>query len=503
MRAPKLRKWSIIVFMVIAGVAVGVITLDREFSPLLRRQAVRMLSDRFDSEVEIRDFHASLWGLQVKGAGLTIRLHGRRDVPPLLSIDQFSADADILELLGKHWHIHKIEVEGLALQIPPKQERPSNVSVKGHGIPVAVDELVAQNSRLVLIPAKAGKDPHVFEIHRLVMKNLGKGRAASFQTSLTNATPPGEIQSGGTFGPWDKEDPSNTPVHGAYTFANADLGVFHGISGMLSSKGKYDGPLDTMQVSGETSIPDFTVSIAGHPVELTTQYQATVDGANGDTRLHPVIAKFGHSTLVCSGGVEKPANGKKGKEIKLRVVATEARLEDLLALAVKAKTPPMSGAVELKTDFDLPPGPQDISDRLRLKGDFIILHGRFAREAVREKIKALSRRGLGKPKDEDAGSDLSNMTGEFTLGDGLLRFSNLTFEVSGARVNLHGTYALKDEQFDLRGHLVLDAKLSQTTTGMKSWLLKAVDPFFRKNGHTMLPIKITGPRDKPSFGLDL
>jgi hypothetical protein len=502
MRVPALQRWSIIALVVILVVTAAVIILDREFSPLLRKQAIRMLSDRFDSEVEIRDFHASLWGLQVKGGGLVIRLHGRHDVPPLLSIEQFSADADILELLGKHWHIHKIEVKGLALQIPPRQDRPSDVSVKGHGIPVAVDELISENSRLVLIPSKPGKDPHVFDIHRLVMKNLGKGRAASFQTSLTNATPPGEIQSAGAFGPWDKEDPSNTPVHGTYTFAHADLGVFHGISGMLSSTGKYDGPLDTMQVEGETSIPDFVVSIAGHPVQLSTQYNATVDGANGDTLLHPVVAKFLHSTLICKGGVVKPGKGK-GKEIKLHVVATEARLEDLLALAVKAKTAPMSGAVKLNTDFDLPTGPEDISDRLRLKGDFIILHGRFARETVRDKIKALSRRGLGKPKDDDAGSDLSNLTGQFTLGDGILSFSNLTFEVSGARVNLHGTYALKNEQFNLHGHLILDAKLSQTTTGMKSWILKAVDPFFRKNGHTMLPIKITGSRDKPSFGLDL
>ena len=38
---------------------------------------------------------------------------------------------------------------------------------------------------------------------------------------------------------------------------------------------------------------------------------------------------------------------------------------------------------------------------------------------------------------------------------------------------------------------------------MKSFVLKAVDPFFRKDGQTELPIKITGQRDHPSFGLDL
>jgi hypothetical protein len=49
----------------------------------------------------------------------------------------------------------------------------------------------------------------------------------------------------------------------------------------------------------------------------------------------------------------------------------------------------------------------------------------------------------------------------------------------------------------------MQARLSQTTTGFKSFLLKAVDPFFRKNGKTVLPIKISGTREHPQFGLDL
>ncbi len=59
-------------------------------------------------------------------------------------------------------------------------------------------------------------------------------------------------------------------------------------------------------------------------------------------------------------------------------------------------------------------------------------------------------------------------------------------------------------QLDFRGKLRLDAKLSQTTTGMKSFFLKAVDPFFKgKDGGTVLPIKITGTKDQPKYGLDL
>jgi hypothetical protein len=57
---------------------------------------------------------------------------------------------------------------------------------------------------------------------------------------------------------------------------------------------------------------------------------------------------------------------------------------------------------------------------------------------------------------------------------------------------------------DFHGKLQMQAKLSQTMTGAKSFFMKAVDPFFKgKNGGSEVPIKITGPKDHPSFGLDL
>ena len=57
---------------------------------------------------------------------------------------------------------------------------------------------------------------------------------------------------------------------------------------------------------------------------------------------------------------------------------------------------------------------------------------------------------------------------------------------------------------DLRGTARLEAKLSETTTGFKSFLLKAVDPFFKKkNAGAVIPIKITGSQESPSFGLNI
>jgi hypothetical protein len=59
------------------------------------------------------------------------------------------------------------------------------------------------------------------------------------------------------------------------------------------------------------------------------------------------------------------------------------------------------------------------------------------------------------------------------------------------------------DMLDFHGALKLDAKLSQTMTGWKRWLLKPADPFFAKNGAgTFVKIKIDGSSHQPKFGLD-
>jgi hypothetical protein len=81
----------------------------------------------------------------------------------------------------------------------------------------------------------------------------------------------------------------------------------------------------------------------------------------------------------------------------------------------------------------------------------------------------------------------------------------LTFSVPGAGVQLAGAYGLTAETLDFTGKLLLDAKISETVTGYKSVLLKAVDPLFKqKDGSgSAIPIRIGGTRNAPDFGLDV
>jgi hypothetical protein len=334
------------------------------------------------------------------------------------------------------------------------------------------------------------------------MRDVGLDRAADFTAKLTIDTPPGDIDTKGKFGPWNADEPGDIPLDATYTFANADLGKFNGIGGLLHSTGKYGGPLEELGVQGETTTPNFTVTVGGHPMSLTTDYDATVDGTNGNTYLHPVNARLRNTFIVANGMVAKTPDNK-GREVLLDVVIDKGRIEDLLYLVVKAEKPLMTGSVRLNTKFDLNPGESDIIERLKLNGKFGVGAAQFTNKEVREKLESLSRRGQGHPEDEDAGSSISDLKGNFALGGGVLSFQQLTFSVPGASVQLSGKYGLKTEELDFHGHLILQAKLSQTQTGIKSFLLKPFDPFFRKGDKTSLPIKVTGTRDKPSFGLDL
>jgi hypothetical protein len=166
----------------------------------------------------------------------------------------------------------------------------------------------------------------------------------------------------------------------------------------------------------------------------------------------------------------------------------------------------MTGAAELRTKFDLPPGQAEFTDRLRLEGTFHISGAHFTNEKVQSKVDTLSLRSRGQPKEakDDIREDVfSEMNGIFKLSDGLLSFPRLHYEVPGTKVDLKGKYSLDGNEFDFHGKARMEAKLSHMVTGWKSVLLKPVDPFFSKHGAgTEVPVKITGTKSAPHFGLD-
>jgi len=353
------------------------------------------------------------------------------------------------------------------------------------------------------VPKKQGKEPLDFDIHDLVLKSVGADKPFDFHGSLTNAKPQGEIATRGTFGPWDVDEPGDTPVTGSYEFRDADLGPFPGIAGTLSSTGTYHGQLNEIEVAGKTDTPNFSLDPVGHPVPLHTDFSATVNGTDGDTYLHPVRATLGRSLIIAEGSVVRVPE-EQGHIIQLDINAPDARIQDILNLAVNSDKPLLTGPAKIKAKLLLPPGKQKVLQKMILDGQVGLEDAQWSSAKIRDKLASLSRHAEGQPENEEAGSSVSDLHGDFRLEKAILRFRTLRFSVPGALVDLTGNYDIREGHLDFRGQLRLQAKLSQTVTGKKSFFLKAVDPFFSKEGAgTLLPITITGTRDAPTLGVSV
>jgi hypothetical protein len=517
--APRRKRhpWRIVAVLAGAAVAVLLVAIAAVVpltSEAARQRLVAVLSDRLQGEVELSELRLRTFpSLRAEGSGLVIRHHGRHDVPPLISIAHFSAQGTLGGLLRRH--IALVTLEGLDIEIPPDRnrdnaqadeegeapERDAGNGSKSAARTLVIDELRSVNARLAIISSEQGKGPKVWSIHDLKMSTVGVERAMPFEATLTNAVPPGDIVTHGSFGPWQSPNPGATPLEGIFTFDKADLSVFNGIAGILSSRGNFGGDLARIDVHGETETPDFVVKTGGHPVLLRAKYHAIVDGTNGNTTLERIDASFLNTAIVAKGGVIG-VPGKEGRTTNLNVTIDKGRLEDVLKLAVKANNP-MTGALRLNTAFVLPPGDQDVVKKLRLNGRFSIAQGAFSNLDVQNKINELSHRGRGEDPQAAATRVSSNFKGTFRLGGGKLSIPDVTFDVPGAGVQLAGTYDLVPETLNFQGTLFTDAKISEMMRGYKRLLLKVVDPLFRREGGgAAIPIKITGKRDNPSFGLD-
>ena len=528
LRTVLLLTGSLLGLLLIAILIAGDIVLHRA-GPILKSKVIETLSTRFDSRVELAQFQVSaVKGFEVSGAGLKLYPNHLAMTDPLIQVDRFSFHAmNWHQLLKTPLYINRVQVSGLEIHLPPKNERANMPHLESQraegsggsksGIKILVGEILVDQARLVFDNNNPSKVPLTFEIHQLTLRSVGQGRAMKFHATLVNPRPLGNIDSTGDFGPFDAESPGDTPVDGSYSFTHADLSTIKGLGGMLASTGNYSGRLNNIEVDGETTTPDFSLSTAGHPMPLKTKFHAIVDGTNGDTRLEPVDAWLAQTHIVAAGDVVH-VPGQKGRDIRLQFTEGPGRIQDLLELAVKSTQPLMSGEVEIHASFDIPPGDESVVDKLQLKGTFSLDGIHFTSDKIQNKVDELSLRGQGKPKQAEQEGDAmkdgnpqqaiaadvaSQMRGTFALANGKIDISTLNYRVPGAEVALSGVYGLDGETLNFSGMARLDAHVSQMVTGWKSWLLRPVDPFFAKDGAgTQVPVKITGTRSSPQIGLN-
>jgi hypothetical protein len=340
-------------------------------SRVIKARTIFGLEQNFACTLEVNSLNVSIFPrMTIVGRGIVFRLKGRPERLPLFIIRTFTATANPLGLLAGH--VSSVRLEGLDIHIPPRDDGAQQGKAREESETTAprfvVDEIIADGATLTTTPRDSWKVPLTFDIRFLRLYGGGPADAMKFAAELRNAKPPGDIKSSGTFGPWNRDEPGGTPVSGKYTFRDADLAVFKGIAGRLSSDGNYQGSLGHIEAEGVTDVPDFRLLIAGNPVHLTAQYKAVIDGTDGDTYLQHVTGQFGRTSLTAQGSVESK-QGERGKTVSLDVVVHSGRLEDLLLLAMKGR-PMMRGAVQFQTKLVVPPGDVDVAQKVGLDGTF-------------------------------------------------------------------------------------------------------------------------------------
>ena len=484
----------------------------RRAAPILKGRVIETLSTRFNGRVELDGLDVSLVkGLEVSGNGL--RIYPEDEVvaagatEPLIELGHFSFHAAWTGLFAKPMHVGTVNVRGMAIHIPPREMRAQAPKGERHigKIKIVVEKIVCDDSKLVIGTLKPDKEPLEFELSRIVMRDVGPTKPWDYDATLVNATPKGDIHAKGTFGPWNNDSPGDSTVTGHYVFDHADLNTIKGLGGILSSVGDFTGQLNNIVVDGTTETPDFSLDTANHAMPLHTKFHAIVDGTNGDTYLQPVEARLGESDFTNSGAIINVKG--KGHIIDLDVTVPNGRIQDFLELAVKTKPVVMTGRLTMKTKLHIRPGDESVSKKIGLRAGFTLRQIHFTNPEVEDKVDMLSLRAQGDPKDAKPGAEdvHSQMSGQFVMDAGKLSFSKLNYTLPGATVALTGEYTLDGERFEFEGKMRTDAKVSQMVASKwKSILLKPVDPFFKKNGAgAEIPVKISGTKSAPKFGLDL
>jgi hypothetical protein len=506
---PLAAAWALFFAVLLAALAITWFAIRHHAEPLIRERIVESLEVRLRTEVELDEVHVSFrHGLEVNGTGLKVMSIGNRAriTPggvPMLTVRSFQFDTTFGDLLFHHQSAVTAYAQGLIITLPAANDRailPPADPAKSRQPrdSLLLNKLVATDSTLVLESADPTKLPIIFDFNKLILVDPGKNLPFDYETILTNPKPIGEIHSVGHVNAWNFASPRDTPVDGNFTLDHVDLGSIAGLEGHLTASGRITGTLGQMAVHGITDSPDFALDISAHPFAAHNEFQALVDGTNGNVALQ--------ANGLITRTVDVP-----GHFIAIDIHVHNGRAEDLLTLFAKSSPPMLNGAISLAGHVDVPPGKQRIVLKMRVRGTASINSATWFNPSLQEKVDAFSLRAqdvgkAGQAIHDPAASPVvaSTIAGPFTIRNGNIEIPSLTYKLKGATLVMDGTYPLVNHEIDFHGVARTVASASHLESGWKSLLLKPISPFLHKNGAgTELPVSFTGDKSHPAFALDL
>jgi hypothetical protein len=509
---------SRLLLWILLGIGVCVCIFMAVFAlkwPFTRAAMVQRLEQASSAKVEIHGFHSTFFpypGCVADDIVFTQSNSSSRSAQsvPIITIHKLTIESTLAGLLSKPSRIKKIIADGLRVHIPAGGAN-LHQAANSQGGQTVIEEISAENALLEIAPDGAESSPLVFQVHRILFRNIGAHNKVPYQVSLRLPIFPGEVESSGWLGPWKDDNGMvrSTAVSGTYSLQRGDLGVFKSIGGIVSSRGEFSGTLDRLNIAGNTDTPDFEVTESGHRFPLTTQFRGSVDLKSGDVTLPTLKAKLGTIDLTADAAVTGYP-----KTVALNVTEGKGQIQDLLLLFSSARRSPVTGPIAFQTKITLPPESRPFKERVQLTGTFNSDPVKFTSSDTQKDIDQLSERAEGKKdkqKESDQNSDedgfervLTKLTGQMRMADGVATFSRISFSVPGAHGDMNGTYSLVNKRVNLHGKMRMMATVSEATTGKKSFFLKVLDPFFKKkHAGAQVPIAMTGPYGDTHFSAGL
>lgn len=495
------RRWLILAgFVLLAGLMTGIWLLGQNW-PFRYRKIHPLLEDVFGSKVIIARYHRTYFPHPgFIATGITLRRDSAPDQPSIGTMSTLFVQGRWADFFLLRDRVQSVDVTGLHLVLPPpgsraaKEDFPQSSSSGFTGPETEIGLFQAHDAVLDILRDNGKRITFPFLWLRIA--NMHRGHAMQFDADMDNALPYGRILASGSFGPLNPRDISQTPVSGRFTFDHVHLSDLGELHGTLNSSGQFHGMLGAIRADAKTETPDFAVS-DGRPIQVTGSVQCIINGLNGDVAYRSLEARTG-STVVHATGVTA---GTPGKSTHLEVVVEQGRVEDVLRPFL-ASTAPIAGPIQLHARAYLAPTQPDqgFLDRLHVAGAFDIPAEKLTEADLRKELAAFSLRAQGAkvpdppkgtpPTDADV---ISSLQGTATIEKGIVRTSNLRFQVAGAKARLSGTFNFDNCAVHLTGMLATHADLSGDTTGFKSILLLPLDPFFKKHRHgAVIPIAVTG-----------
>ncbi len=470
----------------------------------LRPRVVNALADALNCDVTLDALEVRLVPtIRVTGTNLTIRLRNRPELPPFAEASSFTVRLGLLSMLRRH--IDVVDVDGLHMNVPKKFAEAIGGNAGKPASPLrsslfTVNHLVTHDGTLNFVGREPNNRPLRFAIHDFDIAEPSVEHAMRFTAHVTNPFPSGVVTTSGTFGPWSRDDPTQTPLAGMFDLADGDLSSIAGISGHVASTGTFTGQLTEIHVNGSSRTENFSLELGGSPVAITTTFDVTIDGSDGTTVLDRVDAVLIKTPLHFTGVISNAPT--PGHDVALTVEVHEGRIEDILPLVIKTDRPILIGRVSSKSRLWLPPGPATTVQRLHVDGTFDVRAARFTDALMQTTLRELSQRAKAKDQDKDNQPIDVDVAGALTLQNGVVRLPGVAAKVPGARFDLSGTYLIGPETLNFRGTARLEASMSKVVGGFKSIFIKPFNRLFSENGSgAIIPIAITGTRQMPEFGV--